>query len=132
MRRSEARSDEAIEFARRQRACANEFSSIVWQCLRDRQCYGHKFRREYPIPSYTVDFCCVELQFIVEIDGKRHATDEGRAHDACRDDFLQGLGYQILRLPGYEVLREDGQAMDRIREAVKRRMEERMSVARIE
>ncbi len=124
MRRSQARSQEAIEFAKSQRARANEFSSTVWQWLRNRQCHGQKFRREFPIPPYTADFCCVELQLIIEIDGEPHTTAAGRAHDASRDQFLKELGYEVLRVPGYGVLREAGTAFRQIEAAVKSRMEE--------
>ncbi len=37
MKRSRARSPEAIEFARSQRAVANEFADTVWQWVRNRQ-----------------------------------------------------------------------------------------------
>ena len=35
-----------------------------------------KFRREYPIPPYTADFCCVALKLIVELDGEHHQAEE--------------------------------------------------------
>ena len=129
MRRSEARSQEAIEFAKLQRATANEFSATVWQWLRNRRCHGQKFRREFPIPPYTVDFCCLELQFIVEVDGKHHETGEGRSHDGQRDRFLKELGYQVLRVKGYEVLREDSLVLKRIEEALLKRIKERNSAS---
>jgi very-short-patch-repair endonuclease len=66
----------------------------------------------------------VELQFIVEIDGKQHGTSAGLTHDVRRDGFLEGLGYQVLRVAGYEVLREDSRAFERICDAVRGRMEE--------
>jgi very-short-patch-repair endonuclease len=72
MKRSRARAPEAIEFARAERASANEFASTVWQWIRNRQICKQKFRREYPIPLYTADFCCVELKLILESDGAGH------------------------------------------------------------
>ena len=124
MRRSQARSKEAIEFAKSQRAGGNGFVFYVWQWLRDRRCRGQKFRREYPIPPYTADFCCVEIKLIIEIDGEPHTTEAGRKRDAIRDKFLTGLGYEIVRIAGYEVVREDGTAWQQIDTAVKHRMEE--------
>ena len=119
MTRSRSRSKEAIEFARDQRQGANEFAWTVWQWLRNRSCHRQKFRREFPIGPYTADFCCVELKLIVEIDGEPHLTDEGWERDRIRDQFLRGLGYKILRVPGFEVTREDGNAHERIWEFVK-------------
>ena len=123
MKHSRARSKEEIKFARDQRRASNEFASTVWQWVRDRQMSGAKFRREYPLPPYTVDFCCVEQMLIIEIDGDAHFTEEGLERDRIRDRFLSERGYKILRIPGYEVIREDGNAFQRIREFVQAAIE---------
>ena len=73
-----ARDPEAIEFARDQRATANEFARTVWQWVRNRQVCRQKFRREYLLPPYTADFCCVELKLILEVDGADHFTEAGQ------------------------------------------------------
>ena len=122
MKRSRARSPDALEFARLQRAAANEFASTVWQWVRNRQICGQKFRREYAIPPYTADFCCVELKLILEIDGADHLTEEGRQRDRARDDFLSGLGYRVVRILGYDVLRVPSSCRARIVEQVRQRM----------
>ncbi|MFN7731018.1 MAG: endonuclease domain-containing protein [Pirellula sp.] len=120
MKRSRARSSDAIEFARAQRRTSNEFSDTVWQWIRNRQVGGVKLRREYPIPPYTVDFCAIEPKLVIEIDGVGHLSEGGQLHDQIRDRFLNSLGYQILRIPGYEILREDGDAIKKIRMFVER------------
>ena len=66
---------------------------------------GQKFRREHPIPPYTIDFCCLALKLIVEVDGEHHQTDEGRQHDQCRDQYLAEQGYQVVR---FRVMRSCG------------------------
>jgi very-short-patch-repair endonuclease len=40
----------AIDFARTERATANEFATTVWQWVRNCQIHGQKFRREVAIP----------------------------------------------------------------------------------
>jgi very-short-patch-repair endonuclease len=116
--RKAAREEDAIEFAKLQRQTANEFAQVVWQWLKNRNCHSAKFRREYPIPPYTADFCCVELKLIIEVDGSDHLSEAGRERDRRRDQFLMQQGFQVLRVPGYEVLREDGRAKKRIEEFV--------------
>ena len=122
MKRSRARSPEAIEFARAERATANEFASTVWQWVRNRGIANQKFRREYPIPPYTADFCCVELKLILEIDGVEHFTADGEQRDRVRDDFLERQGYRVARIAGYDVLREPSLCLKKIEEEVKKRM----------
>ena len=114
MKRSRARSKERIEFARSQRRMAKEFVSIVWLWLRNRQCCKQKFRREHPIPPDTVDFCCVELSLVIEIDGEHHLSPEGIEHDRIRDEFMKRLGYQVLRIQGFEILRDGPSVRARI------------------
>jgi len=124
LKRSRARSPEAIEFARAQRAGGNEFADRVWQWVRNRQICKQKFRREHPIPPYTADFCCVELKLILEIDGADHLTGAGQDRDRARDDFLARQGYRVVRISGYEVLQAGSQVIAMIREQVIKRMQE--------
>jgi very-short-patch-repair endonuclease len=121
MKRSRARSPEAIEFARTERATANEFANALWQRVRNRQIAGQKLRREYPIPPYTADFCCVELKLILEIDGADHFTEDARQRDRQRDDSLERQGYRVVRIAGYDVLREPSLCLKKIEEEVKNR-----------
>jgi very-short-patch-repair endonuclease len=122
MKRRPARSPEAIEFARTQRATANEFATTVWQWVRNRRISNQKFRREYPIPPYTADFCCIELKLILEIDGVEHFTADGRHRDRVRDDFLESQGYRVVRIAGYDLLREPRLCLKKIEDEVKNRI----------
>ncbi len=113
------RTKKAIEFARTQRKEANEFARTVWRWLRNRRCLNQKFRREVPIGPYTADFCCISLMLVIEIDGEPHQTEEGIKRDAARDEYLKSFGYKVLRIPGFEVVREDGVAHRKIWEFVR-------------
>jgi very-short-patch-repair endonuclease len=114
VKKSMARLKQNIDFAKSQRRMAIDYVLNVWQWLRDRQVLGQKFRREHPVPPYTVDFFCVELGLVIEIDGQPHLTPEGIAHDRVRDRFLKSQGYKILRIPGYEILRDSQSVRNRI------------------
>jgi len=122
MKRCRSRSKPLIEFAGEQRRAANSFAATVWQWIRNRQIFGQKFRREFPIPPYTADCCCVELRLVIEFDGQSHFTDDGRAHDRVRDQFLGRCGYRILRMPGYDMVRDGGKVIQSICEFVQAAM----------
>ena len=122
MTRRVRRDPEAIAFARDQRARANEFARGVWEMVRDRGLCGQKFRREYPIPPYTADFCCVALKLIVEVDGESHQTAAGRHRDEARDAFLADQGYVVTRIAGYDVVRDAAAVRSHIEQAVERRL----------
>ena len=61
-----------ITKARSLRQNQTDVEHLLWQKLRNRQILNFKFRRQFPIPPFIVDFCCVELKLIIELDGSQH------------------------------------------------------------
>ena len=55
----------------------------------------------------------------------RHQTDEGRQHDQRREQSLAEQGYQAVRIPGYEVLRNAAAVRRQIEGAIDERIEQR-------
>ena len=68
------------------------------------------------------------MGLVIEIDGQPHLTSEGIAHDRIRDRFLKSLRYKILRITGYEILRDSNAARDRIVGFVELVLEDREKV----
>jgi very-short-patch-repair endonuclease len=44
---------------------------------------------------YVVDFFCLEAKLIVEVDGGQH--DWERAKDEVRTQYIEGLGFRVIR-----------------------------------
>lgn len=74
----------------------------LWKVLRDRRLDSVKFRRQYPIGPFVVDFCCPQLRLIVELDGRIH--DELVEQDEERTRLLAASGYNVVRFSNEEVL----------------------------
>lgn len=73
----------------------------LWYQLRDRRLENTKFRRQYPIKNYVVDFICTDKMLIIELDGGQHADNK---KDVLRDNWLKSEGYRILRFWNSDVL----------------------------
>jgi very-short-patch-repair endonuclease len=78
----------------------------LWDSLRDRKLAGWKFRRQYPLDSYVLDFYCPELKLVVEVDGGIHLDPRQAAHDSSRDVHLSSIGCTILRFTNEAVLED--------------------------
>lgn len=65
---------------------------------------GEKCRRQYIIGEYIVDFFFRKSMLIVELDGGYHFTEEQQKEDAIRQDWLEHMGYKVLRFTNEEVL----------------------------
>ncbi len=67
--------------------------------------FKYKVYRQRPIDHYIVDFYCHKLKLVIEIDGGRHFTTDGKEYDAYRTEVLQCYGLKILRFTNSEILK---------------------------
>src|SRR5439155_7547649 len=89
----------------------------LWSRLRFRRLYDAKFRRQYPLGHFIVDFCCPERKLVVEIDGGVHRKTYLQDH--ARDQVLMDRGYRVLRFWNSAVLKHTDRVMRRIAFAVR-------------
>jgi very-short-patch-repair endonuclease len=62
-----------------------------------------KFRRQWPIGGYIVDFVCFERHLIIELDGSQHAEESAMVYDAERTQFLETGGFTVIRFWNSEI-----------------------------
>ena len=80
--------------------------SVLWSKLRKRQILGYKFRRQYSVGTYVVDFYCAELRLAIEVDGDSHYRGGARARDSEREAFIKSFGIDFLRVRNVEVFEQ--------------------------
>jgi very-short-patch-repair endonuclease len=105
-------SEASYETARRLRREQTPAEQILWRHLRGKRMCNVKFRRQHPIGPYFVDFCSVERNLILEVDGGQHA--EQSADDETRSSFLRSHGYRVLRFWNHRVLANTNEVLDEI------------------
>jgi very-short-patch-repair endonuclease len=44
----------------------------LWNILKSKKLYARKFRRQYRIGNYIVDFICASEKLVIELDGNPH------------------------------------------------------------
>jgi very-short-patch-repair endonuclease len=76
---------------------------ILWSKLRRKQMGGHKFRRQYGVGKYSIDFYCPELRLAIEVDGESHFADGAAEKDKERENFIIQFGIRFLRFSNTEV-----------------------------
>ena len=78
--------------------------ATLWQMLKSRQIAGFKFRRQFGIGPYILDFYCPELRLCIELDGQPHFTPEGYEYDLHRTEYLNRFhGIQVMRFENIDV-----------------------------
>ncbi len=92
------RTREQTVFARKLRRNVTKTERRLWPHLRN-DALGAPFRRQHVIGPDFVDYCCVPLSLVVEIDGPTHDL----ARDSLRDARLAKHGFDVLRFSVQEM-----------------------------
>ena len=69
---------------------------ILWQRIRTQQ-LGYKFRRQYSVGSYVIDFYCAQEKLAIELDGESHYVEGASERDKQRQEFIEKFGIRFLR-----------------------------------
>jgi len=90
------------QLARQLRREQTDAERRLWHRLRQRRPGGFRFRRQFVIGGFIVDFCCREQWLVVEVDGGQHL--ERAEADRRRTELLRARGYRVLRFWDSDVL----------------------------
>ena len=93
---------------------------ILWRYLRDRQLLGCKFRRQYSIDQFVIDFYSPEIKFAIELDGDVHNHPDQKEYDVKRQEYLETFGITFLRITNEELMSNANFAFAKIEEAIKK------------
>ncbi|MEO8998255.1 MAG: DUF559 domain-containing protein [Rhodanobacter sp.] len=98
--------------ARRLRSDSTDAERRLWYFLRREQLAGHKFRRQYPLAGYIVDFVCVPARLVIELDSGQHL--DALVYDQRRTEILEREGYCVRRFWNDDVLLRTGDVLGEI------------------
>ncbi len=105
------RNKELIPIARKLRKKQTPEEAKLWYFLRSRRFQNYKFRRQFPIGQYVVDFICLSKRLIIELDGGQHNQS---AEDVIRDKYLNCQNFTILRFWNNDVNQNLESVLDKI------------------
>ena len=79
--------------------------AVLWNAFKSRKLDGWKWRRQFSIANYILDFYCPEAKLTIELDGQPHYTIDGMIRDDIKTENLEDLGIRIIRFEN-RMLRE--------------------------
>jgi very-short-patch-repair endonuclease len=71
--------------------------AFLWNHLKSRKLEDRRFTKQHSIGKYIVDFYCASEKLIIELDGEVHNNETAAEYDLKRTQYLNGLGYNVLR-----------------------------------
>lgn len=71
----------------------------MWKILKGKQLGGTKWRRQFSIGPYILDFYSTAAKLCVEVDGIQHKREDAIKHDTTRDRYLAQQNIKVIRVP---------------------------------
>lgn len=84
---------------------------ILWYYLRSNRFANFKFRRQFPVYKYIVDFVCLAKRLVIELDGGQHNQNQ---EDIVRDEYLKSQNFKVLRFWNNDVNRNLATVLEKI------------------
>jgi very-short-patch-repair endonuclease len=79
---------------------------LVWARLKGKQVENCKFRRQYSVGAFVIDFYSVEIKLAIEIDGESHFQDGAEIYDRERQSLIESAGVRFVRFTNQQVYEE--------------------------
>ena len=89
----------------------------AWYLLRNRT-WGAKFRRQFRLENWVIDFYCFEHRLAIELDGGVHSEPSQMRTDAEKEDHLKSKGIRLLRIANGLVTEDPEEFLRRVRHAI--------------
>ena len=93
--------------------------ATLWKFLKNKQLSGRRFRRQFSVENYILDFYCPSEKLAIELDGAAHFSHVGFEKDRKRDQKLHELGIKVLRFENVEVFKALEVTLETIRKNFK-------------
>lgn len=83
---------------------STEAEIILWKYIRCRKLGGYKFRRQYGIYKFVLDFYCPEKRLGIELDGSVHGNEKQKKYDIERQKIIESFNICVLRFYNSDVI----------------------------
>jgi very-short-patch-repair endonuclease len=101
--------------AKRLRSNLTRSENILSKRLSKNQLNNLRFKRQYPIGGFIVDFCCREAKLVIEIDRPYHMNHDQIHYDKKRTHELSLPGIKVIRFKNDQVMYNTEEVLDEIK-----------------
>ncbi|MDC0449212.1 endonuclease domain-containing protein, partial [bacterium] len=101
-----------IKHRRILRTNSTEPEIILWNQLRNKKFHNTKFKRQYSVGLYVLDFYCPRYRLAIELDGRHHESKNTKKYDKERTKQLDEVGIKVLRFRNEKVVNNLGRILE--------------------
>ena len=104
-------------YRKKLRANLTDTEKILWTQLQNQK-LGIKFRRQYSIDKFILDFYAPKIKLAIELDGSQHL--ENQEYDNERSYLLEHYGCTVIRFWNGDVLQNLDGVIMKIQDEIRR------------
>jgi very-short-patch-repair endonuclease len=93
---------------------------ILWSKLKSKGLDAYKFRRQYSVAKFVIDFYCPRLKLAIEVDGDSHFSEGSEICDKARQDFIESFGISFLRFTNKEIYENLDEVLVKIEDCIQK------------
>ncbi len=86
-----------------------------WKLLKGKKLNGRKFRRQYSVGNYILDFYCPSEKIAIELDGQYHFNPSQAEYNKEKDLFLKHFRIQVFCIENKIIWKNPEQLINQIR-----------------
>jgi very-short-patch-repair endonuclease len=105
--------------AKELRRYETEAEKRLWARLCRNQMLSLQFRMQHPINRFIVDFYCVKIKLVIEVDGSIHEIPENKVYDIGRSHILNDFGITVTRFSNVQIIENFEDTINEIEKNVK-------------
>lgn len=94
--------------------------TFLWLYIKGKKINNCKFRRQFGIGKYIIDYYSPEIKLAIEIDGATHNLPDEIEYDITRQVEIEKSGITFLRFTNEEIY----ETMDFVLERINNKIEE--------
>jgi len=91
---------------------------LLWQELRNKKFLNAKFKRQFGVGKYVLDFYCPEVKLAIELDGELHTEKNAIEYDKIRTVFLNSVGIKVIRFKNEELFEKMPIVLEQIKKEI--------------
>ena len=112
--RSNLKDQKTLRQSLRNNATATE--AILWKALKGKQIDGLKFRRQFGLGPYVLDFYCPEIRLCIELDEDIQKSYKQALYEEIRTRYIGSHNIKVIRFENDVVYKNMEGILEAIRE----------------
>ncbi len=90
----------------------------LWLQLKGKQLENCKFRRQYSVSRFIIDFYSPEIKLAIEVDGDSHFQEGAQEYDQERQQFIESAKINFLRFTNNDIYNNISAVCEVIRDKI--------------